>query len=305
VYVVGGGGGGGITNTWMLDDAVFAVSDTLNVSNGSPVRLSITGSSNNGVARLIFAVTAVVCTNGGEYTLTGAFSGNGAGLTNLAAANVTGIGGDISGPLNNATVAGLRGYNVEAGPPSDGQLLQWSAASNAWIKIALTNLAAQVNSVTNAEFAIPALAWGVPTNPANAITRSGEFRSKALLLSTNTVLARAMTWPSLYRAGATITAQVWLWSQGADTGSTTVRLYAASIPAGSTEPAGWSWTNAATLYVDIPVTLTGADAVSLQSAWLNLSNLTANITAGAPVMLWITGTGSSNWFQEIRIKYGM
>lgn len=70
----------------------------------------------------------------------GSFSGGGAAITNLVANNITfgtlpdarlSVGGDLTGPLSNATVARLQGRPVSSTAPLAGDVLTWGGAS--WI----------------------------------------------------------------------------------------------------------------------------------------------------------------------------
>src|SRR5262249_25480695 len=62
----------------------------------------------------------------------GVFFGNGAGLTNITVsatnASVT-LGGDVTGPATNSTVARIRGVNVSATAPTANQMLRYNGTA--------------------------------------------------------------------------------------------------------------------------------------------------------------------------------
>ena len=67
--------------------------------------------------------------------------GNSAGqllTTNGATPAWQPLGGDISGPLSSLTVTALRGRALAVTTPTDGQLLEYSAASNNWTPLSLS-----------------------------------------------------------------------------------------------------------------------------------------------------------------------
>lgn len=68
--------------------------------------------------------------------ITGAVVGSGSGdilepVTIGIPTSIT-MSGDVAGASNNTTVVGLRGRNVVATQPTDGQSLVWVAADNSW-----------------------------------------------------------------------------------------------------------------------------------------------------------------------------
>jgi hypothetical protein len=106
---------GGVTNA-MLENASVTVSPGAGLSGGGAVALGGAVTLNNtGVTSLTGGGGATVSASNGAVTLG------------------TSAGGDLSGSLNNATVARLRGVTVSAAVPADQQVLKYSAASSQWV----------------------------------------------------------------------------------------------------------------------------------------------------------------------------
>jgi hypothetical protein len=136
---------GGITNS-MLQNSFISISAGSGLSGGGAIPLG--GAATLSVAPNVALLDANqaftgICTftnpansmsalSVGTLSAT-SLSGNGNGLTNIPISAVTGsLGGDLSGPLSNATVAALRGVALSSIPPTDGQVLKYDAGSNRW-----------------------------------------------------------------------------------------------------------------------------------------------------------------------------
>jgi hypothetical protein len=65
-----------------------------------------------------------------------------------SAAQLPDAGGDLSGPLTNATVARLQGNAVSNTVPADGQMMRWSASAGQWQPVRVRYTATFANAAT-------------------------------------------------------------------------------------------------------------------------------------------------------------